>query len=137
MKSNFSRRRFLKATAVASAQFILPSGIWSAKIKPNDKIAMGFIGMGIQNRGLQNRFMADSNVVCVAVSDCDTNRRDAALKRAHKRYQNNNCKGYNDYKEVIARNDIDAVCIATPDHWHAIQTVEAVNSGKMFIAKNL
>ena len=93
--------------------------------------------MGIQNRGLQNRFMADSNVVCVAVSDCDTNRRDAALKRAHKRYQNNNCKGYNDYKEVIARNDIDAVCIATPDHWHAIQTVEAVNSGKMFIAKNL
>ena len=130
MKSNFSRRRFLKATAVASAPFILPSGIWSAKIKPNDKIAMGFIGMGIQNRGLQNRFMADSNVVCVAVSDCDTNRRDAALKRAHKRYQNNNCKGYNDYKEVIARNDIDAVCIATPDHWHAIQTVEAVNSGK-------
>ena len=130
MKSNFSRRRFLEATAVASAPFILPSGIWSAKIKPNDKIAMGFIGMGIQNRGLQNRFMADSNVVCVAVSDCDTNRRDAALKRAHKRYQNNNCKGYNDYKEVIARNDIDAVCIATPDHWHAIQTVEAVNSGK-------
>ena len=130
MKSNFSRRRFLEATAVASAPFILPSGIWSAKIKPNDKIAMGFIGMGIQNRGLQNRFMADSNVVCVAVSDCDTNRRDAALKRAHKRYQNDNCKGYNDYREVIARNDIDAVCIATPDHWHAIQTVEAVNSGK-------
>ena len=130
MKSNFSRRRFLEATAVASAPFILPSGIWSAKIKPNDKIAMGFIGMGIQNRGLQNRFMADSNVVCVAVSDCDTNRRDAALKRTHKRYQNNNCKGYNDYREVIARNDIDAVCIATPDHWHAIQTVEAVNSGK-------
>ena len=130
MKSNFSRRRFLEATAVASAPFILPSGIWSAKIKPNDKIAMGFIGMGIQNRGLQNRFMADNNVVCVAVSDCDTNRRDAALKRAHKRYQNNNCKSYNDYREVIARNDIDAVCIATPDHWHAIQTVEAVNSGK-------
>ena len=130
MKSNFSRRRFLEATAVASAPFILPSGIWSAKIKPNDKIAMGFIGMGIQNRGLQNQFMAVSNVVCVAVSDCDTNRRDAALKRTHKRYQNNNCKGYNDYREVIARNDIDAVCIATPDHWHAIQTVEAVNSGK-------
>ena len=131
MKSTpFSRRRFIEATAVASAPFILPSGIWSAKIKPNDKITMGFIGMGIQNRGLQNRFMADSNVVCVAVSDCDTSRRDAALKKANKRYQNENCKGYNDYREVIARNDIDAVCIATPDHWHAIQTVEAINSGK-------
>ena len=131
MKSRpLSRRRFLEATAVASAPFILPSGILSAKVKPNDKISVGFIGMGIQNRGLQNRFMADKNVVAVAVSDCDTNRRNAAQKRANDRYQNKDCKSYNDYREIISRKDIDAVCIATPDHWHAIQTVEAVNSGK-------
>ena len=131
MKSRpLSRRRFLEATAVASAPFILPSGILSAKVKPNDKISVGFIGMGIQNRGLQNRFMADSNVVAVAVSDCDTTRRNSARDRANKRYQNNDCKAYNDYREIINRKDIDAVCIATPDHWHAIQTVEAVNSGK-------
>ena len=131
MKSRpLSRRRFLEATAVASAPFILPSGILSAKVKPNDKISVGFIGMGIQNRGLQNRFMADSNVVAVAVSDCDTTRRNTARDRANKRYQNNDCKAYNDYREIINRKDIDAVCIATPDHWHAIQTVEAVNSGK-------
>lgn len=126
----FSRRRFLETTAVASTPFILPSGILSAKVKPNDKITVGFIGMGIQNRGLQNRFMADSNVVAVAVSDCDTTRRKAAQKRANDRYQNKDCKAYNDYREIVARDDIDAVCIATPDHWHAIQTVEAVNSGK-------
>ena len=126
----FSRRRFLETTAVAAAPFILPSGILSAKVKPNDKITVGFIGMGIQNRGLQNRFMADSNVVAVAVSDCDTTRRKAAQKRADDRYQNKDCKAYNDYREIVARDDIDAVCIATPDHWHAIQTVEAVNSGK-------
>ena len=126
----FSRRRFLETTAVAAAPFILPSGILSAKVKPNDKITVGFIGMGIQNRGLQNRFMADSNVVAVAVSDCDTTRRKAAQKRANDRYQNKDCKAYNDYREIVARDDIDAVCIATPDHWHAIQTVEAVNSGK-------
>ena len=131
MKSRpLSRRRFLEATAVASAPFILPSGILSAKVKPNDKISVGFIGMGIQNRGLQNRFMADSNVVAVAVSDCDTTRRNSARDRANKRYQNKDCKAYNDYREIINRKDIDAVCIATPDHWHAIQTVEAVNSGK-------
>ena len=126
----FSRRSFLETTAVAAAPFILPSGILSAKVKPNDKITVGFIGMGIQNRGLQNRFMADSNVVAVAVSDCDTTRRKAAQKRANDRYQNKDCKAYNDYREIVARDDIDAVCIATPDHWHAIQTVEAVNSGK-------
>ncbi|MEC9081580.1 MAG: Gfo/Idh/MocA family oxidoreductase [Verrucomicrobiota bacterium] len=126
----FSRRRFFETTAVAAAPFILPSGILSAKVKPNDKITVGFIGMGIQNRGLQNRFMADSNVVAVAVSDCDTTRRKAAQKRANDRYQNKDCKAYNDYREIVARDDIDAVCIATPDHWHAIQTVEAVNSGK-------
>ena len=131
MKSRpLSRRRFLEATAVAIAPFILPSGILSAKVKPNDKISVGFIGMGIQNRGLQNRFMADSNVVAVAVSDCDTTRRNSARDRANKRYQNKDCKAYNDYREIINRKDIDAVCIATPDHWHAIQTVEAVNSGK-------
>ena len=125
-----SRRRFLQSTAVASAPFILPSGIWSADIKPNDKIVVGFIGMGIQNRGLQNRFMGDKNVVCVAVSDCDTTRRNAARDRANKRYQNEDCKTYVDFRELIARDDIDAVSIATPDHWHAIQTIAAVNSGK-------
>ena len=131
MKSHsVSRRRFLQSTAVASAPFILPSGIWSADIKPNDKIVVGFIGMGIQNRGLQNRFMGDKNVVCVAVSDCDTTRRNAARDRANKRYQNEDCKAYVDFRELIARDDIDAVSIATPDHWHAIQTIAAVNSGK-------
>jgi len=131
MKSHsVSRRRFLQSTAVASAPFILPSGIWSADIKPNDKIVVGFIGMGIQNRGLQNRFMGDKNVVCVAVSDCDTTRRNAARDRANKRYQNEDCKTYVDFRELIARDDIDAVSIATPDHWHAIQTIAAVNSGK-------
>ena len=131
MKSHsVSRRRFLQSTAIASAPFILPSGIWSADIKPNDKIVVGFIGMGIQNRGLQNRFMGDKNVVCVAVSDCDTTRRNAARDRANKRYQNEDCKAYVDFRELIARDDIDAVSIATPDHWHAIQTIAAVNSGK-------
>ena len=82
---SLSRRRFLQSTAVASAPFILPSGILSAEIKPNDKIAVGFIGMGKQNGGLMNRFMGAKESICVAVSDCDTNRRNAALNRANGR----------------------------------------------------
>jgi len=128
--SHLSRRRFLQSTAVASAPFILPSGILSAEVKPNDKIAVGFIGMGKQNGGLMNRFMGAKESICVAVSDCDTTRRNAALNRANNRQKNKDCKAYEDFREIIARKDIDAVCIATPDHWHAIQTIAALESGK-------
>lgn len=131
MKSpRFNRRNFVKTAAFASAPFILPSGIWSAEVKPNDKITMGFIGMGKQNHGLQNGFMNHSKVQVVAVSDCDTNRRNAARDRANNKYKNKDCKTYADFRELIERDDIDTVCIATPDHWHAIQTIAALNSGK-------
>ena len=131
MKSTSStRRRFLQSSAIAAGPFILPSGIWSAETKPNDRIAVGFIGLGMQNRGLQKRFMGDKSAVCVAVAECDTTRRDAAKKRADDKYKNNTCKAYKDFRDLIAREDIDAVCIATPDHWHAYQTIAALKSGK-------
>lgn len=128
--ASMSRRSFLKTSAFAAAPFILPSGIWSAEVKPNDRIAVGFIGTGKQNRGLQNNFMGQKSAVCVAVSDCDTTRRESAKKRADDRYKNKDCKAYADFRELIARDDIDAVCIATPDHWHAYQTIAALNAGK-------
>ena len=127
---SLSRRRFLQSTAVASAPFILPSGILSAEVKPNDKISVGFIGMGKQNGGLMNRFMGAKEAICVAVSDCDTTRRNAARDKANGRQKNKDCKAYEDFREIIGRKDIDAVCIATPDHWHAIQTIAALESGK-------
>lgn len=125
-----TRRGFLKASALASFPLILPSGIWSATVKPNDKIAVGFIGMGKQNGGLLNRFMGDSSVVAVAVNDVDTTRRVAAQERVHKKYGNTDCAAYDDFRELIARPGLDAVCIATPDHWHAIQTIDALDAGK-------
>jgi predicted dehydrogenase len=128
--SSLSRRRFLQSSAIASVPFILPSGIRSAEVKPNDKISVGFIGMGKQNGGLMNRFMGAKEAICVAVSDCDTTRRESARDKANARQKNKDCKAYEDFRELIARKDIDAVCIATPDHWHAIQTIAALNSGK-------
>ncbi|MGY8654996.1 MAG: Gfo/Idh/MocA family oxidoreductase [Verrucomicrobiia bacterium] len=131
MKSrSLSRRKFLEASAFASAPFILPSGIWSAESKPNDKIAIGFIGMGKQNRGLLNRFMGQESAVAVAVCDVDTNRRNAEKERVDKKYGNTDCAAYSDFREVISRKDIDAICIATPDHWHAVQTIAALDAGK-------
>ncbi|HPO13081.1 MAG TPA: Gfo/Idh/MocA family oxidoreductase [Candidatus Hydrogenedentes bacterium] len=135
MKTN--RRTFLKqVSALSAVPFILPSTIWSAETKPNDRIVMGFIGMGKQNQGLLDAFLHHQRTRVVAVCDVDTTRRVDAQGRVNKFYTDNpdkgspDCAAYNDFREIIARDDINAVCIATPDHWHAIPTLAALRSGK-------
>ncbi len=130
-----SRRSFLKtAAASAAAPFILPSHIWAAETKPNDRITMACIGMGKQSRGLLGNFSFRTQVL--AVCDVDTTRRTEAQQKTSKFYTENPDKGskdvaaVNDFREIIARKDIDAVCIATPDHWHAIITLAALKAGK-------
>lgn len=132
-----SRRTFIKqATVLSAAPFILPSGIWGAQKKPNDRIVMGFIGMGKQSHHLLSSFIQQRACQVVAVCDVDTTRREDAQKRVNEYYTSKpdrgtaDCAAYNDFREIIARNDIDAVCIATPDHWHAIPTIAALESGK-------
>ena len=127
-----SRRSFLTSASAtaASLPFIVPSRVWSAQTKPSDRLTMGFIGVGKQNRGLLNGFLhRDTRVL--AVCDVDTTRRNTAQKTVNDFYkQTAGCDAYNDYRKIIERKDIDAVCIATPDHWHAIITVEALKAGK-------
>jgi predicted dehydrogenase len=133
MKTNhpISRRHFLKAasTVTAVAPFVLPSRLWSAETPANSHIGMGFIGMGTQSRGLLNGFLSRETRV-LAVCDVDTNRRNDAKQKVDKNYGNSACAAYNDFREIIARTDIDAVCIATPDHWHAIPMLAALRAGK-------
>ena len=132
---NTSRRAFLKTAALGAAvPFILPSRIWAADTKPSGKLTMGFIGMGKQSRGLLGNFLGQDTHV-VAVCDVDTTRRENAKQVVDKTYAKSSaggkgCAAYNDFRELIARKDIDAVCIATPDHWHAIVTLAALRSGK-------
>ncbi len=132
-----SRRSFLKTAAGgAVAPLILPSRVWSAEIKPNDRITMGFVGMGKQNRGLLRGFMGQKHVEVLAVCDVDATRRRKALEMVNEHYDSRpldgwkGCQAYNDFREIMERRDIDAICIATPDHWHAIITIAALDSGK-------
>ena len=131
------RRSFLKKVSVISAApFILPSNIWCAENKPNDRVGMGFIGMGIQSRGLLEGFLRHETCRVVAVCDVDTTRRVAAQQRVNEFYKakpergSPGCQAYNDFRELIARDDIDAVCVATPDHWHAIPVIAALRAGQ-------
>lgn len=133
MKANspMNRRHFLKAASAVTAgvPFLLPGRLWSAETPANSRLGMGFIGMGTQSRGLLGGFLSRGTQV-LAVCDVDTNRRDDAKRRVDKHYGNTACAAYNDFRELIERKDIDAVCIATPDHWHAIPMLAALRAGK-------
>ena len=125
-----SRRSILKTMAAsAAAPFLLPSRVWSAPVGPNSKLTMGFIGMGKQSHGLLSGFLARDTQV-LAVCDVDTTRRNTAKAKVDNAYKNSDCFATGDFRELIARKDIDAVCIATPDHWHAIPMLAALRAGK-------
>jgi predicted dehydrogenase len=127
-----TRRTFLNqmlATAAVSP-FILPARVSAAPTGPNGKITMGFIGTGNQANGLLGGFLSQQDVHVLAVCDVNSERRNAAKKRVDEANKNTDCVAYNDFRELINRQDIDAVCIATPDHWHAIPTLAALRSGK-------
>jgi len=133
-----NRRQFLQSTAAIAAPLILPSPLWAATgdAKPNERVTMGFIGVGKQGRHLLQSFLPHGNVQIVAVNDVDTTRRlhhkrlveDFYSAKGNKNYQG--CAEYKDFRDVIARKDIDAVVIAAPDHWHAYPAVLAAKAKK-------
>src|SRR4051794_16536237 len=133
----FTRRDFIRSSTVAAAApFILPSHIWSAETKPNSRLTLACIGNGTQGKGLMGGFLGKKETQVVAVCDVDTTRREDAKKRVEEHYGKQTgsdykgCTAYNDFREVLARKDIDAVVIATPDHWHAFIAIAACNAGK-------
>ena len=128
-----TRRDFLKTTGTAAAMpyVITSTALGNADLPPaSDRIVMGGIGIGNMGRGDQGAFLGRKDVQYVAVSDVRKTVRDTSKGKVDDHYQNSDCKAYNDFRELLARDDIDAVHIATPDHWHAIMVIEACRNGK-------
>jgi predicted dehydrogenase len=132
-----SRRSFIKTTLAAGvAPMFLPGRIWSADTKPNDRLSIGLIGVGKMNSGHLGDWLRRSDTQVVAVCDVDTTRRENAKKIAEAHYAKaggtdyKGCAAFTNFEDVLARKDIDLVCIATPDHWHAIIAIAAANAGK-------
>ena len=127
---NATRRHFLKTLAVsAAAPLILPRRLFGAEA-PSNMITVGCIGVGWQGGGNLDSLLALSDCRVIAVCDVDAAHLQEAVQKVNARYGNQDCKGYKDFRELIARDDIDAVAISTPDHWHAIQAIAAAKAGK-------
>lgn len=128
-----TRRDFLKTASVTfGVPFVITSSALGNSERPaaSDRIVMGGIGIGNMGSGDQGAFLGRKDVQYVAMSDVRDEVREKSKGRIDKHYNNSDCQTYNDFRELLARTDIDAVHIATPDHWHAIMVIEACRNGK-------
>ena len=128
-----TRRGFLKtAGAAAAAPYVITSSALGNDERPpaSDRIVMGGIGIGNMGRGDQNAFLNNKDVQYVAVCDVRAGAVQGGKEKTDNKYDNKDCAAYNDFRELLSRDDIDAVHVATPDHWHSIMVIEACRSGK-------
>ena len=132
-----TRRVLLKrAAAAASATVIAPTILpfsvrGGTPVPPSERITLGFIGVGGHGtkHNLQN-FLKYDDAQVLAVCDVDAARREGAAQMVNEKYGNEACAAYNDFREVLDRDDIDAVVISTPDHWHVLMSIMAARAGK-------
>jgi predicted dehydrogenase len=130
MSGNLPRRTVLKGFAVAAFPMILPSSVFGASA-PSNRIGIGMIGMGRQAiHANLNPFLSSEQTKVLAVCDVDAWRLKKAKAQVDKHYGNEDCLASGDWRELVARADIDALMISTPDHWHVPMALEAVNAGK-------
>jgi predicted dehydrogenase len=128
-----SRRQFISTTALAlAAPSLLSSRAFGQEQRPSasNRITVGIVGSGWQGGSNLGGFLGQRGCQVVAVCDVDKNHLQEGVDAVNKRYGNQDCKPYHDYRELMARKDIDAVMLALPDHWHELVAVEAARSGK-------
>lgn len=137
-RDEIGRRAFLKQTAVVAAggvalpYFVRSSALGMAGgVAASERITLGMIGTGGHGIDMNLKtFLTHADAHVLAVCDVDRAHREAARKLVDDKYDNRDCAVYNDFREVLARPDIDAVMISTPDHWHVPIAIAAAKAGK-------
>jgi predicted dehydrogenase len=128
-----NRRRFLRgltlAGAAAGLPTIIPASVLGADA-PSKKITVGAVGLGGMGSGNLGGFLGEPRCRVVAVCDVDAKHLEEARQRVNSQNRAQDCLAYKDFRELVARDDIDAVSMATPDHWHAVVSIMAAKSGK-------
>ena len=132
-QATLSRRRFLQGAATAmAAPMIVPASALglSGAVAPGNRIVFANIGIGGRARHVMPSFLAQPDIVFTAVSDCREDRMKSAKELIDTHYGNRDCRTYPDFREMLARKDIDAVFIATGDRWHTTASAFAARAGK-------
>lgn len=134
--STISRRVFLRnaaqAAAVTACPVLIPASTLglAAEPSPSNRITLGCIGVGSRGEGILRAFLAAPQARVLAVCDPYSDRRQKAKEITDEQYGDAGCAVYGDYRELLARKDIDAVVVATQDHWHALIATAAARAGK-------
>jgi predicted dehydrogenase len=144
-KKAINRRELLKKTAGIAAgavafPYIVPGSALgkSDTVAPSNRIALGCIGTGKQGQYDISSFLQQPDVEVAAVCDCRKSERDDAIAIIQKHYGNKEIAEYKDFRELCANKNIDAMLIASTDHWHVLHALEAARSGKdMYLEKPL
>ncbi|MCL4853116.1 MAG: Gfo/Idh/MocA family oxidoreductase, partial [Bryobacteraceae bacterium] len=132
-RATANRRDFCKTAGAAA----LTTSLFTGNIKgANDKITVGYIGMG--RMGMANLGISMKNPAIQPVAVCDVYQPHLEKAEALARRDGHQAKGYSDFREIIADKSIDVVCISTPEHWHPYMTIEACKAGKdVYVEKPL
>ncbi len=132
--NGISRRHFITtAAAAATLPFIFPgcaTSSFSRRTSPSSRINLGVIGWGMQGPSNTKSFLVENDCHVIAACDLDKNHLASAVNTVNEQYGNKDCKAYHDYREMLARPDLDAVMIAVPDHWHEVIATEAARQKK-------
>jgi predicted dehydrogenase len=135
--SEATRRQFLHQAAAATAGalgaplFVRASALGRAgRPAASERIVVGVIGTGGRGRGLTGAFLNEKDVQVVAVCDVDDRHLRPAVAQVNKKYARKDCAAYKDFRDLLKHKGLDAVVVATPDHWHALVSVAAARAGK-------
>jgi predicted dehydrogenase len=128
-----NRRKFIERTAMTSAGIgmasVIPSKVWASEIAPSDNLNVGLVGCNSMGFGDLEQHLSNPGVSCIALCDIDDtvlNNRATQVKKTY----GQSPKLYKDFRKMLEQKDIDAVIVGTPDHWHCLITVYALQAGK-------
>jgi predicted dehydrogenase len=131
-----NRRTFVKKLSSVAALSAFPTIVPGSalglnhKVAPSNRIVMGCIGVGGQGTFNMKAFMSEPDVQVVSICDVDAEHLEKARIAVKETYENDDCKTYRDFRELLADGRIDAVTVCTPDHWHGLISMAAAQSGK-------